>query len=296
MRQQYFQDMAVDFRLVPDGVQSGIAHLISDNISDPYFLGMDPRYALNGHTYAWQYRLMMVAELSPDGKVIPDNVASIQQGVHNWMNTHQDLLKSDPARFLETVGQMSGLSTQPLNYSIHYLYQDQRDQREYVRWMLGTAIGASLILFAPEELTVGGVAIAGSGMEMLKFGLDKTGEQVLKNLISNDGITIADANLNQQQLWQATDVGQRAGLVDYLYNNVPDYLPPSLRSQGGQPVQDYLNWIAGAKVGESPPSSWPPDMQQYARTSIEQLDHFETTFTGQQAVPVEGQSPSPSGD
>src|SRR6266496_4101615 len=117
---------------------------------------------------------------------------------------------------------------------------------------------------------------------MLKFGLDKAAESALKNLISDDGITIADANLNEQQLWQATDAGQRAGLVDYLYQHDPGFLPPTLRTQGGQPVQDYLNWIAAAHPGDHPPPGWPPDMRSAATASAEQLDHYEATFNGQQ--------------
>jgi hypothetical protein len=295
VRQQFFQDMAVDYRLVPDGARGGIARFLGAHVGDPYFLTLDPKQALDGHGYAWQYRLFMVAELGADGKAVPDNVTAVQQGIHSWMDQNQGLLHRDPAQFLENVGQLTGLSTQPLRYSIHALYQDQRDQREYVRWMLGTSIGAGLILFAPEEVAVGGMAVAGTQMEMLKYGLDKTAESALKNLISNNGITIADANLNEQQLWQTTDVGQRAGVLDYLYMNDPNFLPPSLQHQGGQPVQDYLNWIAGAKLGDHPPASWSPDMQSAAAQSLEQLDHYEATFNGQQAVPVEGQSPSPGG-
>jgi hypothetical protein len=295
MREHYFQDMAVDYRLVPDGARAGMAKFLGAHIGDPYFLTLDPQHALDGHGYSWQYRVLMSAELGADGRVVPDNVSAVQQGIHSWMDANQGLLHSNPGQFLRDVGQLTGLSTEPLRYSIHALYQDQRDQREYVRWMLGTSIGAGLILFAPEEIAVGSVAVAGTQMEMLKFGLDKTADSVLKSLISNDGITIADANLNEQQLWQTTDAGQRAGLVDYMYQNDPNFLPPSLHNVGGQPVQDYLNWIAGAKPDDTPPANWPPDMQSAATQAAQQLDHFEATFNGQQAVPVEGQSPSPDG-
>ncbi len=75
VRERFFKDMAVDYRLVPEGARSGIARFLGQHISDPYFLTVNPTEALEGHGYVWQYRLLMVAELGGDSRVIPDNAA-----------------------------------------------------------------------------------------------------------------------------------------------------------------------------------------------------------------------------
>src|SRR5262249_5053464 len=119
------------------------------------------------------------------------------------------------------------------------------------------------------------------------------GDATLGNLITDNGIEVADANLDEQQLWQATDVGQRAAVVQFLAAKQPDFLPASLRGRSGPDAQSYLNWGAAAHPGQEPPPSWSAELQEAAKAARGQLDHFEAMFSAQQAVEVEGEDPSP---